>query len=84
MSNKTGDTFRNKAAVISSKESLEKKLLEILRKTMEKEIFDAILIPMKVPAGDSFAYVLIRDKNLLKDASFFFTCYACSRSKSAF
>ncbi len=71
MSNKTGDTFRNKAAVISSKESLEKKLLEILRKTMEKEIFDAILIPMKVPAGDSFAYVLIRDKNLLKDASFF-------------
>ena len=71
MSNKTGDTFRNKAAVISAEESLEKKLLEILRKTMEKEIFDAILIPMKVPAGDSFAYVLIRDKNLLKDASFF-------------
>jgi len=71
MSNKTGDTFGNKAAVISAGGGLEKKFIEILRETMDKVIFDAILIPMKVPAGDSFAYVLIRDKNLLKDASFF-------------
>ncbi|HDQ15484.1 MAG TPA: hypothetical protein ENN45_00315 [Bacteroidetes bacterium] len=35
---------------------------------MEKGIFDAVLIPMKVPAGDSFAYVLIKDKSLIMDA----------------
>jgi len=35
---------------------------------MDKGIFDAILIPMKVPAGDSYVYVLIKDKSLIKDA----------------
>ena len=35
---------------------------------MEKGLFDAVLIPMKVPAGDSFVYVLIKDKSLIKDA----------------
>jgi formate dehydrogenase subunit beta len=34
---------------------------------MDKGIFDAILIPMKVPAGDSYVYVLIKDKSLIKD-----------------
>jgi len=36
---------------------------------MDKGVFDAALIPMRVPAGDSFAYVLIKDKSLLKDAT---------------
>ena len=37
---------------------------------MDKGVFDAVLIPMMVPAGDSYAYVLIKDKSILNDTSF--------------
>ena len=57
----------NKGAVISNKTSIENSIRDLLTKAMEKGIFDAVLIPMKVPAGDSFVYVLIKDKSLLKD-----------------
>jgi len=61
---------KNKAAVVKVKNDIEKSVLDFLKKGMDNEIFDAVLIPMKVPAGDSFAYVLIKDKSLLKDASY--------------
>jgi len=56
-----------KGAVISTKTSIEDSIKDLLTKAMEKGVFDAVLIPMKVPAGDSFVYVLIKDKSLLKD-----------------
>jgi len=58
----------NKGAVISINSSLEDSVKDLLKKSMEKGIFDAVLIPMKVPAGDSFVYVLIKDKSLLNNA----------------
>jgi len=67
MSNSEG-SLKNKGAVISAKSSTKEAIIDFLKKTMDKEVFDAVLIPMKVPAGDSFAYVLIKDKSLLKDA----------------
>ena len=59
-----------KGAVISAKQSLEKTINNLLEEAIDKGVFSGILIPMRVPAGDSFAYVLIKDKSLLKDASF--------------
>jgi formate dehydrogenase subunit beta len=41
---------------------------ELLMQGMDKGVFDAVLIPMKVPAGDSYVYVLIKEKALVKDA----------------
>ncbi len=45
------------------------KILEFLKDGLDKRCFDAVLIPVKVPAGDSYAWVLIKDKSLLQDAS---------------
>ena len=58
-----------KGAIVSAKSGTEKTIIDILRKAMDKGVFDAVMVPMKVPAGDAFAYVLVKDKNLLTDAS---------------
>ena len=58
----------NKGAVISSKPDRQKAIIDFLRKALDKGVFDAILVPMKVPAGDSYAYVLIGDTSILEDA----------------
>ena len=50
------------------KKSIRETIKDFLMKAMEKGVFDAVLIPMKVPAGDSYVYVLIKDKALVKDA----------------
>jgi len=57
-----------KGAIIQSKSPFDSYLLDFFKQAMEKGVFDAVLIPMKVPAGDSFVYVLIKDKSLLDDA----------------
>ena len=65
--NKSKDNSDGKAAVISAKTGVKESIIDFLKKAMDKGVFDAVLIPMRVPAGDSFAYVLIKDKTLLKD-----------------
>jgi formate dehydrogenase subunit beta len=59
-----------KGAVLTAKSGTEKTVIGLLEKALDKGIFDAVILSMRVPAGDSFAYVLIKDKSLLKDASF--------------
>jgi formate dehydrogenase subunit beta len=58
-----------KAATIPVKSSTKNTIIGVLEKAITKEIFDAIIIPMETPAKDSFVYVLIKDKNLIKDTS---------------
>jgi len=47
----------------------EDAILDLLKKGLERKCFDAILIPVKVPAGDSYVWVLAQDNTLLDDAS---------------
>jgi formate dehydrogenase (coenzyme F420) beta subunit len=61
-------SLKSKGAVISAKTGAKESIIDLLKKAMDKGVFDAVLISMRVPAGDSFAYVLIKDKSLLKDA----------------
>jgi len=65
--NKSEGNSKNKCAIVSSKSDTKESIIDFLKKAMDEGIFDAVLIPMRVPAGDSFAYVLIKDKTLLKD-----------------
>jgi len=58
----------SKGAVIPVKSSIKKTIIDLLEKAVDKGVFDAVVIPLRVPAGDSFAYVLVKDKSLLKDA----------------
>ncbi|GAG74978.1 unnamed protein product, partial [marine sediment metagenome] len=37
--------------ILPINKSIEKTIVDFLNQTLEKEIFDAILIPVKVPAG---------------------------------
>ena len=68
MNKSNKSVFKNKGAVISAKSGTRESIIGFLKKGMDEGVFDAVLMPMKVPAGDSFAYVLIKDKTLLKDA----------------
>ena len=58
-----------KGAVVQAEAGTEKTIIDLLKGAVEKECFDVLLMPVKVPARDSFAYVLIRDGSLLEDAS---------------
>lgn len=66
--NKAEDNPKRKGAVISAKSGINESIIDVLKKAMDKGVFDAVLMSMRVPAGDSFAYVLIKDTSLLKDA----------------
>ena len=61
-------SLNSKGAIISAKPNTKEAIIGILEKAMDQGVFDAVLIPMSVPAGDSFVYVLIKDKSLIKDA----------------
>ena len=66
--NESKDNLKTKGAVISAKSGTKESIIGFLEKGMDKGVFDAVLISMRVPAGDSFAYVLIKDESILKDA----------------
>jgi len=58
-----------KGAVLSAEKNREETILKLLEKGLTKGTFDALLLPLKVPAGDSFAYVLIKNPSLIDSAS---------------
>ncbi|MBN1754878.1 hypothetical protein JW877_01560 [bacterium] len=67
--NKSSDSIDLKGAPLSLAEGARGALLSFLRETLDNGLLDALLIPMKVPAGDSYAWVLVKDKSLLEDAN---------------
>jgi len=56
-------------AVLETKEGLEPAVIEWLKEALNREVFDALLIPVETPAKDSFAYLLIQDPTILDCAS---------------
>jgi formate dehydrogenase (coenzyme F420) beta subunit len=43
-------------------------VLDFLRLAMTRELADAVILPVKVPSGDSFAWILMNDISLIDDA----------------
>jgi formate dehydrogenase subunit beta len=58
-----------KGAVIAVKTGIADGILNFLADALDKGLFDALLLPMRVPAGDSFGYVLVKERSLLNEAS---------------
>jgi len=58
-----------RGAIFAAKSGVEKGILEFMKQALSQGCFDAVLIPARVPAGDSFAYFLIRNGALLEGAS---------------
>ncbi|MDP8204481.1 MAG: hypothetical protein P9L95_08125, partial [Candidatus Tenebribacter mawsonii] len=57
-----------KGVLLETKNDIQTSILQFFKDAIEKKIFDAVMLPMKVPSGDSFAWIMIRDAEILKDA----------------
>ena len=58
-----------KGAILVAEEGTEKGFLNFIKQALSQGCFDAVLIPARVPAGDSFAYFLIRNEAFLEGTS---------------
>ncbi|MGB6872809.1 MAG: 4Fe-4S dicluster domain-containing protein [Dehalococcoidia bacterium] len=58
-----------KGAILASEEGTEKAILNFIKQALSKGCFDAVLIPARVPTGDSFAYFLVQNEAFLERAS---------------
>jgi len=56
-----------KATGVPAKSGVNKTIIDFLDKAVEKKVFDAVIVPMKTPAQDSYSYVLVKEKSLLKE-----------------
>ena len=57
-----------KGAVLPAAKEPGNAILDFLRLAITKELADAVILPMKVPSGDSYAWILMNDITLLDDA----------------
>ena len=58
-----------KAASFPAKEGIQKAAVDFLKKTLEQDCYDALLIPVKVPGSSSYAWVLAKEPGLLDEAN---------------
>jgi formate dehydrogenase subunit beta len=58
-----------KGALLPADVSAQKGIIDFAKQALKQGAFDAVLIPSRVPAGDSFAYFLIRNEAVLEGAS---------------
>jgi formate dehydrogenase (coenzyme F420) beta subunit len=57
-----------KGTLLKVENDIQTSILQFFQDAVEKKLFDAVLLPMKVPSGDSFAWIMIKDSAILKDA----------------
>ena len=55
----------NKGASLPAAQGVEAALIGWLKETLNKQVVDALLVPVEVPAGDSFAYLLVQNPAVL-------------------
>ncbi len=58
-----------RAAVLDAKSGVENAIINFLKDGLTNTIFDAVLVPYKVPTGESFVYMLIHNPDLLDQSS---------------
>ncbi len=57
------------AATVPTGSGVDQAILELLKGGLEKGQYDAVFIPHRVPTGDSYVYLLIKDPAVLENAS---------------
>jgi formate dehydrogenase subunit beta len=55
-------------ATVAAPEGVQQAITDLLRRGLDEKAFDAVLVPARVPAGDSFAWLLVRDSAVLDEA----------------
>jgi formate dehydrogenase subunit beta len=61
--------MNDKGASLPAAQGMEAALLGWLKEALHKELVDALLVPVEVPAGDSFAYLLVQNPAVLDRAA---------------
>ena len=62
-------TTNRKGALLPAEGGAQKGIINFAKQALKQGVFDAVLIPSRVPAGDSFAYFLIGNEAVLEGAS---------------
>jgi formate dehydrogenase subunit beta len=62
-------TTTRKGALLPDEGSVQRAIIDFTRRALNQGAFDAVLIPRRVPAGDSFAYFLVQNEAFLEGAS---------------
>jgi len=62
-------TTNRKGALSPAKGGAQKGIIDFAKEALSQGCFDAVLIPSRVPAGDSFAYFLIQNEAVLEGAT---------------
>ena len=57
-----------KGAMLQIEQGLDAAIIGLLKRGLEGKLFDAALLPVLVPAGDSYAWVLMENDKLLENA----------------
>jgi formate dehydrogenase subunit beta len=58
-----------KGVLLPAEGSVQKGIINLAKQALKEGAFDAVLIPSRVPAGDSFAYFLVRNEAILEEAN---------------
>lgn len=58
-----------KGTTLPVEKNLDETIVNFLKKGLDKECFEAVIVSKRVPSGDSFAYLLIKDKSILEGTS---------------
>ncbi|MGB5925827.1 MAG: hypothetical protein WBH01_07010 [Dehalococcoidia bacterium] len=62
-------TTTRKGALLPAQGSVQKGIIDFAKQALKQGAFNAVLIPSRVPTGDSFAYFLVQNESFLEGAS---------------
>jgi formate dehydrogenase subunit beta len=62
-------TTNRKGTLLPAGGNVQKGIIDFITQALKQSAFDAVLIPSRVPAGDSFAYFLIQSEAVLEGAT---------------
>jgi len=70
MNNNQKETKINpeKGKALSSSKGIREEILNIFKKALADDIFDAVMIPAKVPNTDAYSWILLQDESLFEMA----------------
>ncbi|MBN1919288.1 MAG: 4Fe-4S dicluster domain-containing protein [Verrucomicrobia bacterium] len=54
-------------AMVAAPGGVQQAITDLLRRGLDEKVLNAVLVPARVPAGDSFAWLLVRDSSVLEE-----------------
>ncbi len=58
-----------KGSILPVEKNISETVIDFLKKGLDKKCFEAVILPKRVPSGDSFAYLLIKDESIIEGTS---------------